>query len=127
MKLRNLIAAGIVSASAAVLASPASAAPQAARADKCSLHVNIAYPRAGQTETLAVTSSAAGTTVRVRISYKTVHHLWTFKTPVSTKVTYEFGVGRPTSGYKVTLTGAVIAVPEGYKTGAVCSTSFVPA
>lgn len=126
MKLRNLIAAGIVSVSAAVLASPASAAPQAAKADKCSLHVSIAHPRAGQTETLAVTSSAAGTTVRVRISYKTVYHLWTFKTPVSTKVTYGFGVGRPTPGYKVTLAGTVIAVPEGYGAGATCSAGFIP-
>ena len=129
MKLRNTAVAGLVSVSAlAALASPAYAAarPAAAKADKCSVHVNIAHPHAGQKETLTVTSTAAGTTVQVTIKYKTVTHVWKFKTPKSTKTTYQFGVGDPTKNYKVTLAGKVIAGPTGYAAGATCSTSFLP-
>jgi hypothetical protein len=128
MKLRNVVVAGLISVSAAAgLAGPAYAAqPAAAKADKCAVHVNIAHPVAGQTETLAVTSTAAWTTVQVTIKYKTVTHVWKFKTPKSTKATYKFGVGRPTPNYKVTLAGKVTAGPKGYKTGATCSTNFVP-
>jgi hypothetical protein len=110
-------------------ARPAAARPAAAAAaivDKCSVHVNIAHPHAGQTETLTVTSTAAQTTVQVTIRYKTVTHVWKFKTPKSTKTAYRFGVGRPTKGYRVTLAGRVIAVPAGYNSGATCATSFVP-
>ncbi len=128
MKLRNAVVAGLVSVSAvAGLVSPAyAAAPAAAKVDKCSVHVNIAHPHAAQKETLTVTSTAAATTVQVTIKYKTVTHVWKFKTPKSTKTTYQFGVGNPTKNYKVTLAGKVIGVPAGYKTGATCSTSFVP-
>lgn len=128
MKLRNGLVAGVISLSAVVgLAGPVYAATRpAALADKCSLHVNIAHPHAGQTETLTMTSTAAKTTVRVKIRYRTVSHTWTFTTPASTKTTYKFGVGDPTKNYKVTLAGTVITVPKGYATGAACSTSFVP-
>jgi hypothetical protein len=130
MTLRNVIVAGTISlVAAAGLASPAYAAPRAAAslsADKCSVHVNIAHPVARQWETLTVTSMAAKTTVQVKIKYKTVTHLWRFTTPSSTKTTYQFGVGRPTRNYRVTLAGTVITAPKGYKTGATCATSFVP-
>jgi len=129
MKLRNGVVAGLFAVSAVgVLAGQAHAAvrPAAAKVDKCSVHVNIAHPVAGQTETLTVTSTAAETTVQVTIKYKTVTHVWKFKTPKSTKTTDRFGVGDPTKGYKVNLSGKVIAAPTGYKTGATCSTSFVP-
>jgi hypothetical protein len=128
MKLRNAIGAGIISVSAvAGLVSPAYAAQAATlKVDGCSVHVNILHPHAGQKETLAVTSTVAGTTVQVTIRYKTVTHVWKFKTPKSTKTTYQFGVGDPTKNYKVTLAGKVTAVPKGYKAGATCSTSFVP-
>jgi hypothetical protein len=128
MKLRNAAIAGLVSVSAvAGLASPAYTAQAATlKVDKCSVHVNIAHPHAAQKETLTVTSTAAGTTVQVTIKYKTVTHVWKFKTPQSTKTTYQFGVGDPTKNYKVTLAGKVTAVPAGYKTGATCSTSFLP-
>ena len=65
-----------------------------------------------------MTSTAAETTVQVTIKYKTVTHVWKFKTPASTKTTYKFGVGDPTENYKVTLAGTVIAAPKGYTTGA---------
>ncbi|HEY6493593.1 MAG TPA: hypothetical protein VIZ43_09990, partial [Trebonia sp.] len=101
------------------LAAPAYAAQAAApKVDKCSVHVNIAHPHAGQTETLTVTSTAGKTTVQVKIRYKTVSHTWKFLTPASTKTTYRFGVGDPTKNYKVTLAGTVIGAPKGYKTGA---------
>jgi hypothetical protein len=129
VKRRNVIAAGVVSACAvAGLLSPVYGAQAATlKVDKCAVHVNIAHPHAGQKETLAVTSTAGGTTVQVTIKYKTVTHVWKFKTPASTKTTYQFGVGDPTKNYKVTLAGKVTAVPKGYKAGATCSTSFVPA
>jgi len=129
MKLRDAFGAGLISVFAvAGLVSPVYAAQAATlRVDKCSVHVNIPHPHARQTETLAVTSTAAGTTVQVTIRYKTVTHVWKFKTPKSTKTTYQFGVGNPTRNYRVTLSGTVIAVPKGYKTGSTCSTSFVPA
>jgi hypothetical protein len=129
MRIKSALAAGLVSVSAvAGLVSPAYAAarPAAAKVDKCSVHVNIAHPHAGQKETLTVTSTAAGTTVQVTIRYKTVTHVWKFKTPKSTKTTYQFGVGNPTKNWKVTLAGKVTAGPAGYKTGATCNTSFVP-
>jgi hypothetical protein len=128
VKRRNVIAAGVVSACAvAGLLSPVYGAQAATlKVDKCAVHVNIAHPHAGQKETLAVTSTAGGTTVQVTIRYKTVTHVWKFKTPASTKTTYQFGVGDPTKNYKVTLAGKVTAVPKGYKAGATCSTSFVP-
>jgi hypothetical protein len=129
MKLKNAMAAGLISVSAvAGLVSPAYAAarPAAAKVDKCSVHVNIVHPHAGQKETLTVTSTAAGTTVQVTIKYKTVTHVWKFKTPKSTKTTFQFGVGNPTKNWKVTLAGKVTAVPAGYKTGSTCATSFVP-
>jgi hypothetical protein len=128
MKLRNAIGAGVVSACVvAGLVSPVYVAQAATlKVDKCAVHVNILHPHAGQKETLAVTSTAAGTTVQVTIKYKTVTHVWKFKTPKSTKTTYQFGVGDPTKNYKVTLAGKVTAVPKGYKAGATCSTSFVP-
>jgi hypothetical protein len=128
MKLRNAIGAGLVSVSAvAVLASPVYAAqPATLKVDKCAVHVNIAHPHAGQKETLTLTSTAPKTTVQVKIKYKTVSHTWKFTTPASTKTTYKFGVGDPTKNYRVTLAGTVTAVPRGYKTGATCSTSFVP-
>ncbi len=132
MKLKNAAVAGVLAAGVAVgLASPAYAAPHpaAAKADKCSVHVNIAHPKAGQTETLTVTSTTGKTTVQVKIKYKTVSHTWNIKTPGSPakpKALYSFGVGRPTKGYKVTLNGKVTVAPKGYKTGATCATSFVP-
>ena len=128
MRLRNAIGAGVISVFAvAGLVSPVYAAQAATlKVDGCSVHVNIAHPHAGQKETLAVTSTVAGTTVQVTIRYKTVTHVWKFKTPKSTKTTYQFGVGDPTKNYKVTLAGKVTAVPKGYKAGATCSTSFVP-
>jgi azurin len=128
MKLRTGIAAGLTALSAAaLLASPAYAAsPPALKADKCALHVNVPHPVAGDTETLTVASTAAGTTVRVKISYKTVGHTWTFKTPAGKVAAYKFKVGRPTPEYKVKLAGTVTAAPKGYKAGAVCGTSFVP-
>jgi hypothetical protein len=55
-----------------------------------------------------------------------VSHTWKFTTPASTKTTYKFGVGDPARGYPVKLNGSVIGVPKGYKSGAICSTSFVP-
>jgi hypothetical protein len=128
MRLRNAVGAGVIAVSAvAGLVSPVYAAQAATlKVDGCSVHVNIAHPHAGQRETLAVTSTVAGTTVQVTIRYKTVTHVWKFKTPKSTKTTYQFGVGDPTKNYKVTLAGKVTVVPKGYKTGATCSTSFVP-
>lgn len=136
VKLRNGTVAGVISVSAAVglagvvgLASPAYAAPQSAaalRADKCSLRVNIPHPHAGQVETLTVASTAAKTTVRVKIKYKTVSHTWKLTTSATAKTTHRFGVGDPTKNYKVTLAGTVVGVPRGYAAGATCSTSFVP-
>jgi hypothetical protein len=137
VKLRNAAGAGIISLFAvagvaspvyAAQAAPAQAAqPQTAlKVDKCAVHVNIAHPRAGQTETLTVTSTAGKSSVRVKIYYKTVTHTWNFNTPASTKTTFEFGVGRPTRNYRVDLDGTVTVAPRGYKTGATCSTSFVP-
>jgi hypothetical protein len=129
MNLRNVIITGAASlCAAAALGGTASAAQQPAtlKADKCSLHVNIAHPHAGQRETLTVTSTAARTTVQVRIKYRTVSHTWRFVTPAGAKTTYQFGVGNPTKKYRVTLSGTVIAVPAHYKAGATCSTSFVP-
>jgi len=132
MKMRNVVITGGVVLFGAALGSPAYAAPggsaQAAalKADKCSLHVNIAHPVARDTETLTTTSTAGKTTVRVKIQYKTVSHTWNIVTAASTKATYKFGVGDPTKYYKVTLAGTVTAVPRGYKGGAACSTSFVP-
>ena len=128
MKRRIVIAAGMVSACAvAGLVSPVYGAQAATlKVDKCSVHVNIAHPHAGQKETLTVTSSAPKTTVQVKIKYKTVSHTWRFTTPASTKTTYKFGVGDPTKNYRVTLSGTVTAVPKGYKAGSTCSTSFVP-
>jgi len=111
------------------LTSPAYAAPRAADAlkvDKCSLHVNIPHPTAGQRETLTAITTVGKTTVVVKIKYKTVSHNWTLKTAANKKATHAFGVGRPTPNYKVTLSGKVTAVPKGYKTGATCATSFVP-
>ena len=129
MKLRNAIVAGIISVSAAAgLASPAYTAQAATlKVDKCSGHVNIPHPHAAQKETLTVTSTVAGTTVQGTIKDKTVTHVWKFKTPKSTKTTFQFGVGNPTKNFKVNLTGKVTGVPGGYKTGATCATSFVPA
>ena len=129
MKLRNAVIAGVISVSAVGgLVGPAHAAarPATAKADKCSVHVNIAHPVALQTETLTITSTAAETTAQVTIKYKTVTHVWKFKTPKSTKTTEKFGVGHPTIGYRVTISGKVIGAPAGYATGATCSTSFVP-
>ncbi len=129
LKIKNVVVAGALSLGvAAGLASPAYAAPRPAalKTDKCAVHVNIAHPRAGQTETLTVTSTTGKTTVQVKIYYKTVSHTWNIKTPATPKATYSFGVGRPTKGYTVKLNGKVTAAPKGYKTGATCSTSFVP-
>jgi hypothetical protein len=133
VKFRNMMAAGALSlVAAAGLASPAYAAAQpavsakAAAVDKCSVHVNIEHPVARDYETLTVASTAAGTTVQVKIRYKTVSHTWKFTTAATKKATYRFNVGHPTVGWKVTLAGKVIAAPKGYKTGATCATSFVP-
>jgi hypothetical protein len=128
VKLRNSLVAGAISVCAvAGLVSPVYGAQAATlKVDKCSVHVNIAHPHAGQIETLTVTSTAPKTTVQVKIYYKTVSHTWKFTTPASTKTTYTFGVGRPTKGYTVKLNGAVIGVPKGYKAGATCTTSFLP-
>ena len=111
------------------LVGPAHAATQTAatlKADRCSLHVSIPHPKAGQRETLTATTTVGKTTVQVRIKYKTVSHNWTLKTGASKRATHVFGVGRPTPNYKVTLSGKVTAAPKGYKIGATCATSFVP-
>ena len=128
MLIRNALIAGAISVSAvAGLVAPVYGAQAATlKADKCSVHVNIAHPHAGQTETLTVTSTAGKTTVQVKIKYKTVSHTWKYVTPASTKTTGKFGVGDPTKNYKVTLAGTVTGAPKGYKTGATCATSFVP-
>lgn len=132
MKMRNVIIAGGVSLFAAALATPAYAAPggtaQAAalKVDKCSLHVSIAHPVARDTETLTVTSTVGKSLVAVNIHYKTVSHTWNIVTPTGGKTTYRFGVGHPTKYYRVTLAGTVLLAPRGYRTGATCSTSFVP-
>jgi hypothetical protein len=122
--LSLLAVAGL--ASQAYAAPAAAAHPATAKADKCSVQVNIAHPVARDYETLTVTSTAGQTTVRVKIKYKTVSHTWTFKTPASKKTSYRFNVGHPTVGYRVTLAGTVTVAPKGYKSGATCSTSFVP-
>jgi hypothetical protein len=128
VKLRNAFVAGAFSLSAvAAMVAPGFAAQAATlRVDKCSLHVNIAHPHAGQKETLTVTSTAPHTTVQVKIRYRTVSHTWKFTTPASTKATDRFGVGDPTKNYRVTLAGTVIAAPAGSAVGATCSTSFIP-
>jgi hypothetical protein len=128
VRLRNAIVGGTISmAAVAGLVGPvygAQASPL--KVDKCSVHVNIAHPVARDYETLAVTSTAAKTTVQVKIRYKTVSHTWKFTTGSNDKAAYQFNVGHPTVNYKVTLAGTVIGAPKGYKTGATCSTSFVP-
>jgi hypothetical protein len=98
VRFRNALVAGGISVAAVVgLVGPVCAAQAATlKVDKCSVHVNIAHPVAGQIETLTVTSTAAETTVQVKIKYKTVSHTWKFTTPGSTKATYRFGVGDPT-------------------------------
>jgi hypothetical protein len=142
VKLRNAVGAGLLSLCAvagvaspvyaAQAAQPQAAQPQAAqpqaalKVDKCAVHVNIPHPKAGQTETLTVTSTAGKSSVQVKIFYKTVTHTWNFNTPASTKTTFKFGVGRPTKNYRVNLDGKVTVAPKGYKTGATCTTSFVP-
>ena len=129
VKLRNGTVAGVISIAAVVgLAGPGYAAPQPAalKADKCSLHVSIPHPHAGQTEILTVATTAGKTTVRVIIRYRTVSHTWKITTPSTPRTTYRFGVGDPTKNYKVTLAETVIGAPKGYGTGATCSTSFVP-
>ena len=129
MKLRNAVGAGLLSLFAvAGLAGPVYAAqagqtqavqPQTAlKVDKCAVHVNIPHPKAGQTETLTVTSTAGKSSVQVKIYYKTVTHTWNFNTPASTKTTFKFGVGRPTRNYRVNLDGRGTVAPKGYKTGA---------
>ena len=128
MKISKSLSAALFSISAvAGLFIPAYGAQAATlKADKCSLHVSIAHPHAGNTETLTVTSTAPKTTVQVKIYYKTVTHTWKFTTPASPKTTYKFGVGDPTKNYKVNLKGVVTGAPKGYGVGATCSTSFVP-
>jgi hypothetical protein len=130
VKFRNAFVAGAISLSAVGgLAGPVYAAPQSAAlraADKCSLHVNIAHPVARQYETLTVVSTAAKTTVQVRIRYKTVSHTWKFTTGGNKKAAYRFNVGHPTKNYRVTLSGTVTGAPRGYRAGATCATSFVP-
>ncbi len=123
-----MIVASVISMSAvAGLAGPVyTAQASTLKVDKCSVHVNIAHPVAGQIETLTVTSTAPKTTVQVKIKYKTVSHTWKFTTPASTKTMYRFGVGDPTKNYRVTLSGTVTAAPKGDETGSTCSTSFVP-
>ena len=128
MKIINAVACGAISlVSVAGLASPALAAPApaAAKTDKCSVHVNIAHPVAGDEETLTITSTTADTAVKVVIKYKTVSHTWRFNTGAAKKTAHEFGVGRPTVGYKVVLSGSVVEAPAGYKHGT-CTTDFVP-
>jgi hypothetical protein len=133
VKVRNALIAGAISISAvAGVMSPVYGAQASTlkvntlRADRCSLHVNIARPVAGQTETLTVASTAARTTVLVKIRYKTVSHTWPLTTGANAKAYHLFGVGRPTRNYRVTLAGTVIRAPRGYRTGATCYTSFVP-
>ena len=133
MKMRNLLISGGISlVAAAALAGPAYAAPGTAthtaalRADKCSLRVNIAHPVARDRETLTVASTAGKSLVAVHIRYKTVSHTWNIRTAANGKAYYGFGVGRPTKYYRVTLNGTVLVAPRGYRTGATCSTSFVP-
>lgn len=127
LKLGTAALAAVISlTAAAALGGPASAASQAPRADRCSLHVSIPHPHARQTEKLTAVTTAGGTTVRVRIAYKTVSHVWRLKTSASRRAAHSFGVGRPTKGYEVTLKGTVTAAPRGYRTGAACATSFTP-
>jgi hypothetical protein len=133
VKVRNALIAGAISISAvAGLVSPVYGAQASTlkadtlRADRCSLSVNIARPRAWNTETLRVASTAARTTVQVRIRYKTVSHTWPLTTAANGRTYHSFGVGRPTRNYRVTLAGTVIRAPRGYRTGATCYTSFVP-
>jgi hypothetical protein len=121
-----LVPAAVALTAAATLASPAYAAsPAAAPTDKCSLHVNIPHPVAGDEETLKVTSTTANTVVKVVIQYKTVSHTWRFSTGPGKQAAFPFGVGRPTKGWKVTLSGTVVEAPGGYKHGT-CQTDFVP-
>jgi hypothetical protein len=128
MKSRKALVFGVISASvAAGLLAPVYGAQAATlKTDKCSLHVSIAHPHAGQVETLTVTSTAGKTAVQVKIHYKTVSHTWKYTTGVTPKTTGKFDVGDPTKGYTVKLDGTVTGAPRGYNTGATCSTSFVP-
>jgi hypothetical protein len=120
-----MFAAGALSLSAVAGGSiPAHAA--ALKADGCSLHVSIPHPHARQVETLTVGTSVGKTRVQVKIKYKTTSHTWDITTAGNRKGTHRFNVGHPTKGYRVKLSGKVIAAPKGYKTGATCSTSFVP-
>jgi hypothetical protein len=119
------VVAAMSLASVAGASVPAHAATP--KRDGCSLSVSIAHPHARQYETLTVKSTVARTRVHVRIRYKTVSHTWDFTTSSNRQVTYRFDVGHPTVDYRVTLSGTVTSVPNGYKPGATCSTSFVPA
>ena len=117
VKFRHALVPGAIAlTAAAALASPAYAAPPAAvPVDKCSLHVNIPHPVAGDEETLKVTSTTANTVVKVVIQYKTVSHTWRFNTGTGKQAAFPFGVGRPTKGWKVTLSGHRREAPAGYK------------
>jgi hypothetical protein len=129
VKLRNGIAAGIVSLAAAGLASPAYAATAPAvhrSADNCWLNVNVAHPAARDWETLTVGSAAPRTTVQVHIRYRTVSHTWDITTGRNGRAVYQFNVGHPTRNWRVTLAGTVVGAPRGYRTGETCVTSFVP-
>jgi hypothetical protein len=125
-KLRNMGLVGVISLSAiAGVGIPSHAATL--RADGCALSVSIAHPHARQYETLTVKSTVAKTRVQVKIKYKTTSHTWNITTASNRQGTYRFNVGNPTRNYRVTLAGKVINVPAGYRTGATCGTSFVPA
>jgi hypothetical protein len=99
--------------------------PPPRAADNCWLDVNNGHPGGPGWETLTVHSTVARTTVQVDVSYWRSSRTWDFTTGRDGRAVYQFNLGRPARGTRVTLVGTVTGAPRGYRTGATCVTSFV--
>jgi hypothetical protein len=122
-------AAASTAAAATVGASVLAAVPAQAsvlRADACSLSVGAFHPADYTHENVYVHTGAGYTHVKLTFHYRTTTPSVTVETGLRGYDTYSRYISGATPGYRVYVNGAVTAAPGGYRTGATCSTSFIP-
>jgi len=96
------------------------------KADACSLSVGALRPKDYTHENVYVHTGRGYTHVKLTFHYKTTTPSVTVETGARGYDTYSRYISGATPGYRVNVAGKVTGAPSGYRTGATCSTYFIP-
>jgi hypothetical protein len=129
--LASAAAAAVAATAAATIgggvlaAAPAQASTL--KADACSIWVGVSHPKDYTHEVIYMRTGRGYTHVKLTFHYRTTTPSVTVETGARGNEAYSRYISGATPGYRVNVNGKVTAAPKGYRTGATCSTSFIPA